>query len=267
MCCVVKNQLLIFITTNKMQKLLVARLELFSLFIAIAIGLCLYMILAAMPSDEIARIILAVAVGYTAANKMAMAPVAKDEKDTSEEENNTNDEVDEVNNNNIVPAVIAFSDESRPALINSSTLGSDDVSIDHHHTIDDSDRVSFLVRQRRRQSCVDEDDHAVPFRIQMESMWQRRRISSLSCTDTIEKDDTEVMTSQDQVSVSQETVTDKTVATNRSSKEKQDDIKLMLGLHSSCSSEESKVTRRSSYYSLARTPKLSRLRNRRKSVA
>ena len=160
--------------------------------------------------------------------------------------------------------MIAFSDESRPALINSSTLSSGE-SIDHH-LVDDSDRVSFLLRSQRRQTCVDEDedDHAVPFRIQMESMW-KRRMSSISCTDTIEKDETGVIC-QDQVSVSQETVTDKTVTTNRSSKEKQDDIKLMLGLHHSCSSEESKVTRRNSYYALARTPKISYLRNRRKSA-
>ena len=161
--------------------------------------------------------------------------------------------------------MIAFSDESRPALINSSTLGSGG-SIDHHS--EDSDRVSFL--RQRRQSCVDEDEdyHAIPFRIQMESMWrqQQRRMSSLSCTDTIGKDNTEAMTiCHDQVSVSQDTVTDRTVTTNRSSKEKQDDIKLMLGLHS-CSSEESKFTRRNSYYALARTPKLPYFRNRRKSA-
>ena len=254
------------ITSSKMSKILVARPELLSLFIAmmaIGIALCLYMILSILPSEEVARIILAVAVGYIAANRIAAVPAAKDMKDTSEEENNNVLEV-EVTNENIVPAMIAFSDESRPALINSSTLSSGE-SIDHH--IDDSDRVS-LIRQRR-QSCVDEDedDHAIPFRIQMESMWHKRqrRMSSLSCTDTNEQEKTEVMICQDQVSVSQETVTDRTVTTNRSSKEKQDDIKLMLGLHS-CSSEESKFTRRNSYYALARTPKLPYFRNRRKSA-
>ena len=77
------------IKNNKMSKILVAS-ELFNLFIAIAIALYLYTILTVLPSsEEIVRIILAVAVGYTAANKMAAIPVAKDMRDTSEEENTT----------------------------------------------------------------------------------------------------------------------------------------------------------------------------------
>ena len=59
---------------------------------------------------------------------------------------------------------------------------------------------------------------------------------------------------------------EKNVTNKRGSKEKQDDIRLMLGLHSP--SEKSACTRRNSYYALARTHKLSCLSsNRRKSAS
>ena len=106
-------------------------------------------------------------------------------------------------------------------------------------------------------------------------------MSSISWEDTDEEDDEAQATTtnkqmpqflakyqssdwQDQV---KEEADKKNITNKRGSKEKQDDIRLMLGLHSSC--EKSTSTRRNSYYTLARTPKLSLSRNsnRRKSAS
>jgi len=103
----------------------------------------------------------------------------------------------------------------------------------------------------------------------------RRRMSSISWEDTDgEEDEAEAPTKQmppflakyQSSEQEKEETYKKNVAIKRGSKQKQDDIRLMLGLHSS--SEKSTYTRRNSYYTLARSPKLSCLRkNRRKSAS
>ena len=107
----------------------------------------------------------------------------------------------------------------------------------------------------------------------------RRRMSSISWEDTDgEEDEAEATIKQlpqflaknqpgssSEWQVREEADTKNVTNNRRGSKQKQDDIRLMLGLHNS--SEQSTYTRRNSYYTLARSPTLSCLRNNRRKSA
>ena len=107
---------------------------------------------------EIARVILAAAVGYIVANKMSVTSVAT-EDNTKAKEKKTEE------GGNMIPTMISFSPleasntDKRPLLLKSS-MQSDDMSEDHHVYIDESDRCSSvmsvdppgqLVRQRSKR--------------------------------------------------------------------------------------------------------------------
>jgi len=287
---------------------------------------------------EIARIVLAAAVGYIVANKMAVTSVAMN-GNTEEKKKITNTEEE----GNTIPAMISFSNASleasntdkRPLLLKSSMQSDDIDESDRCSSVMSVDPPGLLVRQRsKRMNDLSEIDP--PFHVQAESMWKkqqtiiqkdhdettslydidsgssssirmiqqeedthhielmrlqrihqhqtsinmgkkkiRRRMSSISWEDTDgEEDEAEAPTKQmppflakyQSSEQEKEETYKKNVTNRRGSKQKQDDIRLMLGLHSS--SEKSTYTRRNSYYTLARSPKLSCLRkNRRKSAS
>lgn len=138
---------------------------------------------------EIVRIVLAAAVGYIVANKMARTSVAM--KDNTEGKKKITNTEEEVNN---IPAMISFSPseeansstDKRPLLLKSS-MQSDDMSEDHQVDIDESDRCCSvmsvdppgqLVRQRsKRMNDLSEIDP--PFHVQAESMWNKKQTNVL----------------------------------------------------------------------------------------
>jgi len=157
----------------------------------------------------------------------------------------------------------------------------DEEVYDRHHSSDSVSSSSVRMIQQM------EDIHNRELRLQRihqhqasintgKKKIQRRRMSSISWEDTDgEEDEAEAPTKQmppflakyQSSEQEKEETYKKNVTNRRGSKQKQDDIRLMLGLHSS--SEQSTCTRRNSYYTLSRPPKLSCLMNsnRRKSAS
>ena len=141
---------------------------------------------------EIARLILAAAVGYTIANRMSGSADDDDDEDEEDIEENHDDDV-----KNSIPSMIAFStddDESRPALTKSSTLSSMDMS----------DRLSTsgeppgkLTRQRSllimNEDEEEEEDEMLHI---LETVLTKRKQRRLSLSEEVDQDEVMMMDKQ-----------------------------------------------------------------------
>lgn len=156
--------------------------EILNMFIAITAAL------STVVPAEIARLILAAAVGYTIANRMSGSADDDDDKEDIEENH------DDVKNS--IPSMIAFStdDESRPALTKSSTLSSMDMS----------DRLSTsgeppgkLTRQRSllimNEDEEEEEDEMLHI---LETVLTKRKHRRLSLSEEVDQDEVMMMDKQ-----------------------------------------------------------------------
>jgi len=161
--------------------------EVLNMFIAITAAL------STVVPAEIARLILAAAVGYTIANRMSGSA---DDDDENEDEGKEDIEEENDDVKNSIPSMIAFStddDESRPALTKSSTLSSMDMS----------DRLSTsgeppgkLIRQRSllimNEDEEEEEDEMLHI---LETVLTKRKQRRLSLSEEVGQD--EVMSMDD----------------------------------------------------------------------